>query len=368
MNAMEIMTKARTHLLLDHPFFGCLAMRLSLVEDNQFETAGTDGKELRFNSQFIQSLRLNQVVGLFAHEVMHLALGHNWRQGTREHERWNNAGDYAINSNLVRTGIHLPDGALIAYQFDKMSAEEIYTYLPSNPNQNQSSGSSQTSDPGGCGAVLPTPNDSQLDETKAEWKTAVAQAIQFAGIGNLPADLARQLQSVIDPSLPWYVLLRDFVERSARNDFTWQRPNARYINQGIVLPGLISEELPEVIVAVDTSGSISQAQLDSFAAEASAVLSAYKTTIRVIYCDNEVQGEQIYQTDDLPIHLSPKGGGGTKFDPVFRYVNENGYTPSCVIYLTDLLGPTPQCEPECPVLWVSTKPGKMPFGTVIQLN
>jgi predicted metal-dependent peptidase len=259
----------------------------------------------------------------------------------------------------------LPDAALFDSRFDGMNAEEIYNLLP--PDQS-GQGQSQTSDPGGCGSVLPSPDDTALAETKIEWKTAVAQAVQFAGIGSLPADLARQIQDVIESPLPWGVLLRDFVERTARNDYAWHRPNPRYFNSGIILPGLISEELPEVIVAIDTSGSISPAQLNAFAAEASAVLSAYKTTIRVIYCDAKVHGEHVYQTEDLPIVLNPQGGGGTAFDPVFYYVNEHGYSPSCLIYLTDLLGPKPTSSPEYPVLWVSIRPGEMPFGTVIQLK
>jgi len=373
MNAIEMVRKARTRLVLDHPFFGCLAMRLSLLEDKQFETAATNGKELKFNPDWIKTLPLRQVVGVLAHEVLHLALGHNWRQGTREHQRWNVAGDYAINQNLIDAGFSLPDGVLIDARFCGMDAEKIYALLPQNQGkgQGQGQGSDQMSDPGGCGAVLSSPDDTALAETKTEWKTAVAQAVQFSeGVGRLPSDLARQIQSIIKSPLPWYTLLRDFVERSARNDYSWQRPNSRYFNSSIILPGLISEELPEVVVAIDTSGSINQAQLDAFAAEASAVLGAYRTTIRVIYCDAKVKDEQIFQTDDLPIKLTPKGGGGTAFDPVFYHVNQQGYEPACLIYLTDLRGPIPQACPEYPVLWVTTnnRMKEMPFGTVIQLN
>ena len=83
MNAEQKMLKARTNLVLDHPFFGCLALRLKLIEDKQIKTAITDGKNLLYNSQFIESMSTQEITGMIAHELMHVSLGHTWRQGDR---------------------------------------------------------------------------------------------------------------------------------------------------------------------------------------------------------------------------------------------------------------------------------------------
>jgi len=362
MNAEQKMLKARTNLVLDHPFFGCLALKMKLIEDKKVETAVTDGKSIDYNPSFIECLSNAETTGMLAHEVMHIALGHNWRQGDREHNKWNIACDYTINGNLEKAGFALPAGGLINHgEFDDMSAEEIYKVLPTQPDKKDKS-----SDPGGRGAVKKSKDSTA--KAKAEMKAAVNQALQIAK-GKLSTEILRQVQEILKTVVPWHVLLRDFVEMTARNDYNWSKPNRRYFSRGICLPSLISEELPEVVIAVDTSGSINKEQLDIFAAEASAVLGAYETTIRVIYCDARVQGEDVFTRADLPMTLKPVGGGGTNFTPVFEHIAKNEYAPSYLIYFTDLYGRFPKEEPDYPVMWLVTGKGnerKVPFGDVVK--
>jgi predicted metal-dependent peptidase len=175
----------------------------------------------------------------------------------------------------------------------------------------------------------------------------------------------RQIDEMLNPILPWYILLRDFVEKSAHNDYDWTRPSRRYIGRHILPPSLISEQLPEIVIAIDTSGSISQEQLSRFSKEASSVLSAYDNTIRVIYCDAKVKKEEVFTRADLPMKLKPIGGGGTNFKPVFEYVNKQNITPACLIYFTDLHGNFPGKEPEYPTMWLTPNEQTAPFGTTI---
>lgn len=221
-------------------------------------------------------------------------------------------------------------------------------------------------DPGGCGAVIPAEDKEESEsELKAQWKAAVATVMQSSH-DKMPGDMERMIQDVIDPAIDWTVLLRDFVEKTARNDYAWDIPDQTYLQRGIYVPGLISEELPEVIIAIDTSGSVSQRMLDHFAAEATALLTAYNTTVRIIYCDSRVKKVEVFTSQDMPIKLKPEGGGGTSFIPVFEYINKKGHTPACLIYFTDLYGNFPSKEPEYPTLWLSTTPEKIaPFGDTI---
>ena len=360
---MDKIIKARTSLILDHPFFGCLALRLVTREDTNIPTANTDGESLSYNPDFINSLTLAEVIGIVAHEVMHCAMGHHWRMEHRNVRKWNIACDYAVNLELVSVGFTLPASRLLDSRYTNMSAEQIYDLLP------DSSSSEQDPDPGKCGGVTEPQDEAKRVESAAEWKVAVTQAAEVsAKQGSLPDSIQRMVKDILYPPLPWYTLLRDFVERTARNDYSWSRPSPRYFSQGLVLPSLISEELPEVVVAVDTSGSISEEDLSRFAEETSAVLGAYNTTVRVVYCDAQVHGEEEYTRADLPLKLKPMGGGGTDFRPVFEHIAGKGLTPSCLIYLTDGYGKFPQEEAEYPVLWVMTTDVKAPNGVTIKFN
>ncbi len=393
MKTLDKILKAHSILILDHPFFGSLALRLGLIEDNKFETIATNGKDMYYNSNFIESLTTKELMGVLAHEVMHIALGHLWRKDKREQETWVLAGDYAINGNLTEAGFSLPTGAFIDTKYHSLSTEEIYNQLQQEQQEqnskdnkkdkkdnkdnkkddnkdNKKEDKTDRTDPGRCGSTIPTEDKDKQEEKEmeAEWQAAVSQAVQIAK-GNLPASIKRQVQEILNPSVPWHILLRDFVERIARNDYDWTRPSRRYIGQGVVLPSLISEQLPEVAIAIDTSGSIDQKALSRFAAEASNVLGNYDTTIRIIYCNNRIQGEKTYTRADFPMKLNPRGGGGTDFRPVFNYIEKQHITPACLIYFTDLYGTFPKQEPEYPTMWLtSTKDKKAPFGITVEFK
>ena len=122
------------------------------------------------------------------------------------------------------------------------------------------------------------------------------------------------------------------------------------------------------LFAVDTSGSIGEAELAAFAAEIGAILGEYQTTITLLYCDSKVQGQAELTREDLPLRLEAPGGGGTDFRPVFRALDESGESPAALVYLTDLYGPFPEVEPNFPVLWVATTDRQAPFGETVKLG
>ena len=430
MTPLEKLTKARSKLVLDHHFFGALSMRLGLHERPGIGTAATDGVKLFYNPSFVEELSGAEAEGLLAHEVMHPALGHHWRMEGRNPMIWNIAADYAINENLTNAGFTLPKGGLLDPKYFGKGTEEIYNLLmeemkeqkekekgdgegdgmPGQPGpsggtsenkpdadqgdeegkgdevddskkeeskKDSSKGSPKKEelkeeepiDPNGYGGVLPAPKGSEK-EAKAEWQSAVKAAITSSK-GDMPGNLKRLLEEANDEKIAWQVLLRDFVEMTARNDYNWMRPNTRHLGRGFILPSLLSEELNDVVIAVDTSGSIDTVMLNQFANEASAVLGAYQTTVRVVYCDTEVRGEQTFTSEDLPMQMEPIGGGGTKFEPVFKWIEHEGIMPSCLIYFTDLYGTFPSTEPDYPVMWITeTKgyDGKVPFGSVIEFE
>jgi predicted metal-dependent peptidase len=389
-SAEDKMLKARTLLVLDHCFWGVLALKLKMApaDANFCPTACTNGKMLMYNPEYIESLSNQEVIGLLAHEVGHCAMGHIWRMGDRDPRLSNIAMDYVLNSALLDANFTLPPTECVSNEFKNKSFEEAYEILRQRQpkedgdkdkkgkkdSQGKAKGKNQGGqngpqhpDPGKCGGVYP-PSSGKQEEMKADWKAAVAQAVQTAQ-GTMPADLKKLLDiEVLNPTLPWYVLLREFVERTARNDYNWSNPSRRYLSRGIILPGLISEELPSVVVVVDSSGSTCEWQ-EKFAAEASGVLSAYKTHITLIHCDARVQSVEEFDSDDLPLKIQASGYGGTDFRPPFEYIKKHGLTPACLIYLTDLCGTFPKEEPDYPVMWVSVVPDqRAPWGETVPMK
>ncbi|HEY4047126.1 MAG TPA: hypothetical protein VGM27_09700, partial [Acidobacteriaceae bacterium] len=130
--------KARTALLLDHPFFGTMLFRLGARACTAVATMATDGVSLYFNPEFVEKLGSAELIGTLAHEVMHPALQHHTRRADRSPKRWNMACDYAINAMLVDAGLTLPKGVLLDHRFRGMSAERIYNLLDEE-DQNQRS-------------------------------------------------------------------------------------------------------------------------------------------------------------------------------------------------------------------------------------
>src|ERR1039458_2312558 len=228
--------KARTTLLLDHPFFGSLLFRLKGRENRSIATMATDGVLLYYNPEFVDTLNSATLAGVLAHEVMHPALQHHVRRSKRDLRRWNEACDFAINPLLLDAGLRLPDGVLVDHRFRGMSAEQIYSLRegeaePQSGGQdgtNEEAGTGPSDAPerqdgpdspsapvteGGIGQVLDAPPPDEetpsAEEQAREWDVAVNQATTVARqAGKAPAGLHRTLEGAAEASVNWRELLR----------------------------------------------------------------------------------------------------------------------------------------------------------------
>lgn len=226
-------------------------------------------------------------------------------------------------------------------------------------------------EPNPPGTVLDAPAGTDAAQEQADQKIAMVQATAAATArGTMPGNLARLVEEIVNPKQDWKTILRDFVERSARNDYNWTRPNPRYLHSGFILPSLISDELRPLVVAIDTSGSIDHDLLAEFAAECTGILETFNTTIHVLYIDSELQHREEFTQDNLPVKFDARGGGGTDFRPAFDFANapEGTDAPAALIYFTDLEGTFPDRAPDYPVLWIDFNPWRRitpPFGEVV---
>ncbi len=390
--------KARTALVLDHPFFGSLLFRLKGRESRSVKTMATDGVSLYYNSEFVDTLNAATLAGTLAHEVMHPALHHHVRRSGRDPKRWNMACDYAINPLLIDAGLSLPDGVLLDNRFRGMSAEQIYNLLDRKPEAEQGPGNeegesgtgtggpsnepspqSDTEEPsapeteGGIGQVLDAPlpdgETSAIEEQAREWNVAVNQAMTVARqAGKVPAGLDRTLEGAAEAAVDWRELLRRLWSETDPSDYSWMRPNRRHLWTGLYLPGIVREAVGEVAIAVDCSGSVSARQLRLFEAEARSILEGQRPErVYVLYFDAAVHKVDIYEAGQR-IEFNPVGGGGTEFGSCFQWLDERGIRPQSLVFLTDLYGSFPPSAPSYPVLWASTGSRQAPFGEVIPMQ
>jgi len=389
--------KARTTLLLDHPFFGTLLFRLGGKASRSVTTMATDGVSLFYNPEFVDTLNAAELAGVLAHEVMHPALQHHTRRGDRDQARWNMACDFAINPMLLDAGLTLPKDVLIDNRLRGMSAERIYNLIEADEKQEGSSGQSERhvgngssapkydsvqndeagnepqapSTPGGVGQVLDAPepeaeSDSSVAEQVREWQIAVEQAETVAKVaGKLPGGAVRALEASQAAKVDWRELLRRAWSDTVPADYSWTRPNRRHVWSGLYLPGVTSEGVGEIAIAVDCSGSVSSRQLGLFESEVRSILAGQRPRlVHVLYFDAVVQRVETYQVGQ-PVSLSPVGGGGTDFRPCFEWLGDRGIVPQTLVFLTDLCGTFPEEVPSYPVIWASTEARRAPFGQIV---
>jgi predicted metal-dependent peptidase len=212
-------------------------------------------------------------------------------------------------------------------------------------------------------------SQAELTRQTHEWAINAEQAIRSAkASGHEPGGIERPLQQSRQLGRDWRAILRDFIGATSPSDYRWSPPNRRFVSSGLYLPSVERSGVGDIVIAVDTSGSIGTEELEQFAGEINVIASeAQPDSIRVIYCDAAVQAVEELGPSE-PIQLSPKGGGGTDFVPPFKWVEEKGIEPKCLIYLTDLCCHSFPPAPDYPMLWVTDSRSTAPFGETVRIG
>ena len=364
--AEQNISKARVQLIQNYAFFACLAMRLRFTPAD-IKTAVTDGIDLRYNPDYFNDLPTEELSGIIAHSVMHLALLHHTRRNNRDPRKWNKAADYTVNPLLREAGLALPSDALDSPEYVGKSAEQVYNMLPDplpedNPADDQN-------DPGIADVEDPPPQINK-QEIEAEMKEAISFASVMARrAGEMTEGIDRFIRQVLKPKVDWKTALARFIIEIRPSDYTWTKPAKRYIHLGLLLPSLEAPEPGDIILMVDTSGSISEEMLNHVGAEAKDIADSFHIGLYVMYIDAQIKGAQRIEPDE-PLKLEPKGGGGTDFRPGFEFIETNDLQPKAVVYLTDGCCSSFPEAPDFPVLWtlfenINFDP---PFGEVLTID
>ena len=357
------LAKAKTSLILEHPFVGAIALGMPHTYSDAVKTAATNGKRVLYNPEFVSDLTDDQLKFLVAHECMHPMLEHNFRRQSRDPKKWNMAADYVINQLLTDEGIGaFIDGGCLnkaLYDAGQGVSEQIYTLLP---DQGEGGGG----DMGGTGQDLEDGEGTAQDQAQAaaEWKVKVAQAAQAAKMmGKLSAGMARLVDSILNPTVDWREVLQKFVIKHKTEERSFARPNRRFLSQGYYMPSRTGERMGPIAFLVDCSGSVDDEQLAQMAAEVRMVHEDLRPEkLHVVYFDAEVTHYDCFLPDDT-VQISFHGGGGTDVRAAFDFLDAEGHAAdlACTIVLTDGYTPYPD-DCSTPVIWAMTTDMTAPFG------
>jgi predicted metal-dependent peptidase len=352
----EKLISARVGLLLKASFFGNLATRLKLINADEWcATAATDGRNFYYNTRFIEMLRPKEIEFLFGHEVLHCVYDHFGRRGDRDPQLWNIANDFCVNGDLVKHNVgekitSVP--CLYDRKYDGMSSEEVYDALYENAtkidigklldqmiDEHLDGEGDGDGDQEGEGSGRPRLSAEDKQAIKDEIKEAMlAAAATVDGAGNLPAGVKRLIQQLTEPQLNWRELLRMNLESTIKADYTWMRASRKGWHMDAVMPGQKPDEMIDIAVMLDASGSISQDMLRDFLSEIQGIMDSFPAyKIHVVTFDTECYNPAQYDSDNLDsmIDYEVKGGGGTDFDCIFTYLKAEEITPRRLIVFTD---------------------------------
>ncbi len=356
----EKLITARVGLLLRASFFGNLATRLKLVNADEWcSTAATDGRHFYYNSRFIQMLRPKEIEFLFGHEVLHCVYDHFGRRGDRDPQLFNIANDFAVNADLIkhRVGEKITTvPCLHDSKFDGMSSEEIYDKLMENAQKinindlldkmidehldGDGDGNSDGDGDGDKeGKGRPKLSAAERQQIKDEIKEAMLAAAQTVdGAGNIPAGVMRMIKELTEPQMNWRELLRMNLESTIKSDFTWMRASRRGWHMDAVMPGMKNDEMIDIAIAIDTSGSIGEKMLKDFLGEIQGIMDSFPAyKIHVVSFDTDTYNPQQYDSDNLDsiIDYEPAGGGGTDFTAIYSYLKHEDIQPRRLVVFTD---------------------------------
>ena len=370
------LVRSKVRLMVDKDknglgFYASILYKMPLVVKNEIPTMATDGTNIFYNEEFTDNLTEPELDFVLCHECLHRVLLHHLRFGKRDHELWNIATDYAINFSLTQSGLFsMPEGGLLDKRFANMKSEKIYDILK------EESKTKPKPKPQSWGNVIPQEGKTE-DQIKQEIATINAETMMAVNtakaIGNLPSSVKDIINEMKRSQVDWTDVLRRHCVGDQPEGYSFRRPNRRqwHINE-IITPISNKVGVGDIVIGVDTSGSVSNKELSYFLGELNSLSDEVKpNSITIITCDAQIQDVVKYESGETVKDIVCKGRGGTCVMPVFDYIAKENLNVDSFIYFTDLgIHDFPREEQNYPVLWVSTdtRQNEAPIGTTTYLK
>lgn len=423
---MRRLLMSRMRILNSNGFYGLLLMHMLFAVDESISTACTDGKKIIFGTKFLDELSDNELDFVMMHEILHVALRHLAREGTREHDAFNIACDIVVNSNILKSNhmdmnsitlkkygasMHLAPDGKEGYEY---TAEEVYDMLSkkhrkkknknSTNNIKGSDGDGSNDGDGGTGNARGRAKKEELQGTDikgtwddhSKWDTFeeddtlrdvwvkrcvdAARAISVRDPSNtrglLPACAARILKELTAPQLDWRIILNDFVQEEI-SDYSFSPPDKRFSDSPFFLPDFndTSEIIHNILFMIDTSGSVSDDMIKAAYSEIKGAIDQFDGKLKgwLGFFDAEIFEPKPFSDENELKIIRPYGGGGTDFQIIFEYVHKymSDEPPVSIIILTDGYAPFPQekLSMGIPVLWViNNNEVTPPWGKITRID
>lgn len=380
--------RAKNQVTLKEYFYAVLMMGMKTVVDDKLPAAmGTDGKHIYINPTFIKQDQWTQdhMIFAFMHECIHVMTGDMWwaAETSLDKELCNIAADHWINLTLIAEGKIAPKHCLHDSKYKGWTKFQIYKDIEKNQGgKGKAPGQAGKGDPLG-GDVIPVPADPNL---KAEIGLRVKAAVQAAKScgGPVPSWASDMVEEMAKPKVNWKRRLFHLASQItfARTDYSYRRHNRRYIPAGIIAPTLYNPDatIGEIVCAIDTSGSVSQGELEQFWGEIVEILKSLQPRkLWALDVDTDIRKQRCFTPeDDIPTKVEVSGRGGTSFVKPFEWIEKRfqgidleageDFRPQMLIYLTDMEGIFPANAPTYPVIWVATTPATAPFGDTVHID
>jgi len=372
--------------LMRHPetalYSGVIMMGENKIVDD-CPTACTNGFDTKYGREFVKSLTDEELRALVLHENLHIALKQISRfknEYKDDPQLVNMSADYIVNDIIVnlndKTHCRLPQGGLYDEKYHNWSLREVYNDLKQE-RENNPTGFSAKSD----GVLDEHDFDNAQEMTTQEVEQLskdIDRALRQGGIlaGKLGSKVPRNIEDLLIGKVDWRDVLREFINNQTRgsDEYTWRRYNKRLMANDIYLPSLMNETVGELVIAIDTSGSIGNRELSAFASELVSICDvSCPEKIRVLWWDTEVHGEQLFTAENyhqIDSLLKPQGGGGTNANCVAKYIAKQNIEAEAIIVFTDGYFDTPKWNISTPTLWLvtDTESHVPPNGQVVKQN
>jgi len=357
--------------VLGFPFFGSVFLRLNVIEDDSCKTAWTDGVSLGYNASYLITLEHQEIMGCFAHECLHVMLKHHLRMWEEKRfmdkpKKFNRAADYALNPSIKRTkGLKINPNWLYDSKWEDSLAEHIFDQLPDDPRDGKDG--DQPGEvrpwPGPDGKGKGKPSEAEIDRAKQtvdQWVRAAAFKAQ--GAGKMDENTKGMIKNATASTVDWTEELIFLMEEITRDDYSFRRPNPRYMDQAVYMPTLDGRATSDLFFIVDRSGSLSTEQLEKIMGEIRAIITDFNIRVIVMYWNTKYCDHEIFDADDVidpDWKLSTTSGGGTNFTDIWDQMDvisdEEDIDPRGIILFSDLeCRSWPTTQPDHPVIWCHT--------------
>lgn len=357
-NLEKELNRAKVALMskADSAFFTTILFNLKQQWHWDTPTASTNGKDIRINPDFFLSLNQDERVFLLIHEAMHVAYMHPLRLKDKDKRKWNIACDHYINLSLIERNFKMPKMGLADPQYKGLNPDQIYPLLKDSENT-----------PIDLDLLDPIGDIGELEREVEDIlvKAQIQSKMSGDKPGTIPGDIEIYLNKLLDPKLPWNRILYKYIQNLVKSDYSFKKPNRRYIPQ-YYLPSLYSKKLNNIAIAVDASSSVSDHEFKQFVSETHSILKSMRPDkINLVQFDTRLRSvNEVKSTREL-MEVNFGGRGGTDIGELMEWANEN--KPQLLLVFTDGYFNFYSHQTKGNVIWLIHNNSEFtaPFGKVI---